>query len=168
MCHVKRMKAAGSASNCGARCNVQHSSEWQIALSKYRDDGYDSLTTPLAPNAVSPTSSSCTHETKVLNKVHQCVLFTKAKRRCHNLTHTLQAHTHPLIHSPTHSHTRTCRAGHALPCQAQEESFVFMQPCCLLGLMTLQRSVSASASACACATACVCACVCAVVCVRLR
>lgn len=83
----------------------KHSSERQIALSKYRVNGYHSLTTPLAPNAVSPSSS--THETKVLNKVHQCVLFTKAKHRCHNLTHTLQAHTHTLTDSPTHSHTRT-------------------------------------------------------------
>lgn len=92
------------ASNCGAHCNVQHSSEWQIALSKYRDDGNDSLTTPLAPNAVSASPfSPSTDETKVLNKVHQCVLFTKAKRRCHNLTHTLHAHTHR--HSLTHPHT---------------------------------------------------------------
>lgn len=102
--------------------------------------------------------SLSTDETKVLNKVHQCVLFTKAKRRWHNLTHTLYAHTPTHSLTQPHTHAGTCRAGHALPCQAQEESFEFMQPCCLLGLMTLQRSVSASATPCssACATACVC------------
>lgn len=89
---------------------MQHSSEWQIALSKYRDDGNDSLTTPLAPNAVSASPSHSTDETKVLNKVHQCVLFTKAKRRCHNLTHTLHAHTptHSLTQPHTHTQSGAC------------------------------------------------------------
>lgn len=57
-----------------------------------------------------PSPLRLPHETKVLNKVHQCVLFTKAKRRCHSLTHTPhthtpQTHTPTLTHSATHSHT---------------------------------------------------------------
>lgn len=159
MCHVKRMGAAGSREQWvpaivvhTAMCNTRAPRRWE-RLVDHAPSTQRSLCLPFSPS---------TDETKVLNKVHQCVLFTKAKRRCHNLTHTLHAHT------PTHTHTDTCRAGHALPCQAQEESFEFMQPCCLLGLMTLQRSVSASASASTSASTRATACVSVMVCVRLR
>lgn len=158
MCHVKRMKGGRQCQQlCGTlQCaTLERMANRTVEIPRRWERFVDHA--PSTQRSLCLPSHS-TDETKVLNKVHQCVLFTKAKRRCHNLTHTLHAHTHPLTDSATTSHTRTCRAWHALPCQAQEESFEFMQPCCLLGLMTLQRSVSASATPCssACATACVC------------
>lgn len=100
MCHVKRMKGGRQCQQlCGTlQCaTLERMANRTVEIPRRWERFVDH-----APSTQRSFSLS-TDETKVLNKVHQCVLFTKAKRRCHNLTHTLHAHTLPLTDSTTHT-----------------------------------------------------------------